>query len=377
VRIIYFSRDFTAHDHRFLTALAGTTHEVLFLRLERQSTQREERALPEGIVEIPWLGGKEPFAYRHSIRLMKDLSNVIQTYQPELIHAGPIQTCAFLTAQCGFSPLVSMSWGSDLLQDADQNAHLTWVTQYTLDRTKVLIGDCEAVANKAQSFGFPREKMKLFPWGVDLNLFQPGNSSTLRSELGWQDNPVFLSLRAWEPIYGVDVLIQGFAEALKIDNSLRLLLLGGGSQQEEIQEIITKYQLAPYIYLAGYVQNQELVQYYQAADIYLSCSFSDGSSVSLMEALACGLPALVSDIPGNLEWIVPGEQGWLFKTGSPASLGKAMLTVLANRQNWLKMGQTARQTAESRADWQKNFQCLLQAYDQALQLKTTTQSDGK
>lgn len=371
MRVLYFSRDYTAHDHRFLSALAQTDHEILYLRLERQGMQREERSLPGGIQEIAWLGGKEPFAYRYSVRLMKDLQRVIKEIQPDLIHAGPIQTCAFLAAQAGFSPLVSMSWGSDLLMDADRDEQMTWITHYALDRTQVLVGDCQAVSMKAQTFGFPPENIKLFPWGIDLTAFQPGGDSTLRTALGWQDNPVLLSLRAWEPIYGVDVLIKGFAKAVQKDPDLRLLLLGGGSLDSQIRNLITTYELEPYLHLAGHIPNQDLVQYYQAADIYLSSSFSDGSSVSLMEALACGLPAVVSDIPGNLEWITPGEQGWLFQTGLAESMADTIHLAVSQRHTWQQMGMNARQTAQKRADWHKNFQVLLQAYDQACNQKST------
>ncbi len=370
MRVLYFSRDYTAHDHRFLSALAETEDEVLYLRLERQGLKREERPLPAGVREVEWLGGKESFAYRFSVRLMQDLQRVIKEFKPDLIHAGPIQTCAFLTAQAGFSPLVSMSWGSDLLMDADRDEQMTWITQYTLDRTQVFVGDCQAVSDKAQSYGFPLDRIKLFPWGIDLHQFQPGQCSDLRAALGWQENPVFLSLRAWEPIYGVDVLIQGFEQAVKENKSIRLLLLGGGSLEKQIFSLIKDHALEPYVYLAGHIPNQDLVRYYQAADIYLSCSFSDGSSVTLMEALACGLPALVSDIPGNQEWIVPGEQGWLFQTGLAESLADAIHQALAQRRNWPTMKLAARQKAEQRADWKKNFKVLLEAYDQARHLKS-------
>ncbi|MBI9049624.1 MAG: glycosyltransferase [Anaerolineaceae bacterium] len=375
MRVIYFSRDFTAHDHRFLCALAKTDHKVYFLRLERPAVKREERALPKGISEISWYGGKEPFAYRHSIRYMKDLKRVIKQYQPDLIHAGPIQTCAFLTAQCGFQPLVSMSWGSDLLMEADKDEQMLWVTQYTLDRTQVLVGDCQAVSDKAQTFGFPAERITLFPWGVDLDQFHPGKTPALREQFKWQENPLFLSLRSWEPIYGIDVLIEGFAKAVKKNNAIRLLLLGNGSQKELIESLIKQNELEAYIFQPGYVQQQELIEYYQAADIYISSSFSDGSSVSLMEALACGLPVLVSDIPGNMEWVTSDEQGWLYGTGMADLLADGILNAIDLRNKWPEMSIKARQLAEQRANWQKNFQSLLLAYNQALQIKSEKHGD--
>jgi glycosyltransferase involved in cell wall biosynthesis len=376
VRVLYFSRDYTAHDHRFLTALAGTDHEVYFLRLERPIIKREERPLPKGVTEIAWFGGKEPFAYRNSIRIMKSLEVVIKQYRPDIIHAGPIQTCAFLTAQCGFQPLVSMSWGSDLLVDADQDEQMLWITQYTLDRTKILVGDCQAVAKKANSFGFPDERITLFPWGVDLLQFYPGRNNHLREHLAWQDKAVFLSLRSWEPIYGIDILVEGFAKAVKQNDNIRLLLLGSGSQKDWIETLIVQNDLEPYIFRAGHVQNHDLLQYYQAADVYISSSFSDGSSVSLMEALACGLPVLVSDIPGNEEWVTTDQHGWLFKTGMADSLCDGILNALVNQQNWHEISIQARWLAETRADWESNFQKLLMAYNQAIELHSSKHGES-
>ena len=64
-----------------------------------------------------------------------------------------------------------MSWGSDLLRDVDRSAWMRWSARYTLGRTTVLTGDCQAVQEKAAGFGFPAERCVLFPWGVDLQRF--------------------------------------------------------------------------------------------------------------------------------------------------------------------------------------------------------------
>jgi glycosyltransferase involved in cell wall biosynthesis len=102
------------------------------------------------------------------------------------------------------------------------------------------------------------------------------------------------------------------------------------------------------------------------ADIYISPSHVDGSSVSLMEALACGLPCLVSDIPGNKEWIVEGENGWLFRDGDADDLVNKILHAIKKRKSFKQIGESARKTAEQRADWKKNFGKLLKAYDQVV-----------
>ena len=81
-----------------------------------------------------------------------------------------------------------------------------------------------------------------------------------------------------------------------------------------------------------------------------------------MEALACGKPVLVSDIPGNREWIKPGDQGWLFRDGDEHDLARRILDAAGRGLELKKMGESSRKLAEERADWKKNFQSLEQAY---------------
>jgi glycosyltransferase involved in cell wall biosynthesis len=369
VRVLYFTRDYTPHDHRFLTALAGTPHTVLFLRLERNEKQLEERPLPPRVEPIDWRGGRRPARWKDAPSLVTDLKRVIRQVKPDVIHAGPIQSAALLAALVGFSPLVSMSWGSDLLLDAGRDWKMRLATRYTLSKTTVLAGDCEAVRQKAGEFGFPAERVILFPWGVDLQRFSPGAPSDLRQRLGWEDAFVILSLRTWEPLYGVDGVAKAFCLAAKQDPRLRLLLLGNGSQAEEIRKILAENNLVDRVHFGGQVSGDELPDYYRAADLYVSASHSDGSSVSLMEALACGLPVLVSDIPGNREWIGPRERaGMLFKDDDYDGLAAGMVSAAAVGDGMTAQRQAARALAERRADWRVNFQQLLRAYDLACEL---------
>ena len=64
---------------------------------------------------------------------------------------------------------------------------------------------------------------------------------------------------------------------------------------------------------------EEVYAHFRAADVYLSCAHSDGTSISMVEALASGLPVVVTDLPSNREWIAPGSNGWLGRLGDAAS----------------------------------------------------------
>jgi L-malate glycosyltransferase len=367
-RILYFSRDYTTHDRRFLSALAQTEHQVYFLRLERRGHQLEDRALPPQIEQIHWAGGQAPFRWRDLPRLLIDLKRLIRKLQPDLLHAGPIQTAGLLAALSGFQPLVSMSWGSDLLREADSSSWYRWATRYTLGHSQVMIGDCEPVRQKAIAFGMPDRRIITFPWGVDLVHFCPeGSSRRPAGQPVFSSEPfVLISTRGWEPIYGVDVIASAFAKAARGRPQLQLWMLGNGSQARLLRQIFTSGEVLEQVHFPGQVGQNELPEFFRAADLYVSASHSDGTSISLLEAMACGRPALVSDIPGNRGWIEPGVQGWLFPDSDSDALAEAILTAQENVQLLPDMGQAARRLAEERADWDTNFQELLRAYQLAL-----------
>jgi glycosyltransferase involved in cell wall biosynthesis len=421
MRILYFSRDYTSHDHRFLLALAKTEHKVYFLQLERRGLTLEDRPLPAEIEQLFWLGGRTPARLRDGPRLLVDLKRVIRQVKPDLIQAGPLQRAAFLAALSGFRPLLSMSWGYDLLVDANHNAAWRWATRFTLKHSDAMVGDCQTIRQLAVTHGMLEERIVTFPWGIDLEHFSPlastlsscegenvgnldvlcseaaqnihisGFHSGIRSHLGEGENNdapvpfVILSTRGWEPIYGVELIARAFVTAARQCPELKLIMLGNGSLAPMLHRIFAKGNIEEQVMFPGQVKYSELPRYYQMADLYVSATHSDGSSISLLEAMACGRPVLVSDIPGNREWVIPyasqhikisasplpstleeGDVGWLFPDGDADALAQAILHAVEQRRNLPDMGRRARALAEQRADWNKNFPNLFKAYDIAL-----------
>jgi len=407
-RILYFSRDYSTHDHRFLSALASaargsgavTEHpleKIYYLRLERGGHVLEERALPPEIEIVHWSGGKKPARLSDGPRLLLSLKKALRAIKPDVILAGPIQRSAFLVALSGFRPLISMSWGYDLLQDARRNAAWSWATRYTLQRSAALVGDCQTIRDLAISYGMPAERIVTFPWGVDLDHFKPAVSGDqggykTSGEYRTSEPPnaasrdfqpltgtdalafTLLSVRNWEPIYGVDVIARAFVKAAAKQPELRLVMLGNGSQTGMLRQILgqvngveMQHSAGPHsshrVLFPGLVGFNDLPRYYRSADLYISASHSDGSSISLLEAMACGRPVLVSDIPGNREWVQPGVNGWLFPDGDADALAEAILHALDQRSRLPEMGIQARQIAEQRADWQKNFPNLFRTIE--------------
>lgn len=368
MRVLYFSKDYTPHDHRFLSALTETEHEIFYLRLEKRGIERESRPLPAGVNPVRWAGGCRPVEREEYPALVRDLVTVLEAVRPDVVHAGSMQTAALLTAMAGFHPLVTMSWGYDMLMDAESSPQLRQDTHFTLENSDGFVCDCQAVADKSKDFGVPADRITILPWGVDLKHFQPDQKEkSIRKQLGWNgDEFVALCTRAWEPVYDVGTVVKGFIDAAGYDARLRLILLGGGSQAGALQAMITQAGVRDKIWIVGKTAYADLPNYYRAADVYISASLTDGSSVSLMESLACATPAIVTDIPGNREWVREGDNGWFFPVGSWQSLSeKLQECTRVDKMKWQEMQKNARGVAEKRANWPENFKKLLFAYQLA------------
>ncbi len=371
MRILYFSRDYNTHDHRFLTALAESSHEIGFLRLERSERQLEDRSLPSKVKLLHWVGGKSIARLRDAPGYLISLRKVLRDFKPDLIQAGPIQRTAFMVALTGFHPLVTMSWGYDLLVDVHKGPTWEWVTRYTLKKSDSFVGDSRIIRKLAVQYGMLPERIITFPWGANVDKYTPADDkfqTHIRKRLGW-DNATFviMSNRGWSEIYGVEDLAKAFVTAVKQQPALRLLMLGSGPLAQKIRKIFQQGGVCEYVQFLGQISQDKLVEYYHAADLYVSTSHSDGTSISLLEALSSGTPVLVTDIPGNKEWITnPGEVGWLFKDGDVEQLVQGILHAYNCRQELSKMGLAARKLAVDRANWKENFPELFKAYQIAL-----------
>lgn len=349
MRILYVSQGVTPHDIRFLTALSNSAHTVFFLPLTQIS---DEVVLPKRV---------------HFLQCGdRTLREIIADVSPDRIHAGPLHSTAYAVTNASDVPLIAVSWGYDLLREIDKDPQALQCVKAVLNKAAYLLCDCRASFQKAVALGYPEQQIVTFPWGVDVTHFSPDAVSTLREELGWQSAFVILCTRSWEPIYGVERIAQAFVRLAQQFDDVRLLLVGGGSQEELIRHVLSAPQVMGKVYFAGKCNQQNLPAYYRAADVYVSASVVDGTSISLLEAMACGLPVLVSDIPGNREWVENNVHGWLFGSEDIDDLVAKLVHAKQHHQERRAMSKQVRHAVLDRANWDQHAQTLRLLYEKAV-----------
>lgn len=367
MKILYFSENYTTHDRLFLLKLAESGHATLFLKLQNDGMRYEKRRLPLSIKQVTLREDFQTVLKHESlVTLMPDLELILNRFKPDIIHAGPVQSCGFMIALANYHPFLIMSWGSDILVDAEKDKMHYWITRYALSCSDMLMCDCDAVKDKVQQIvSYEDRRIVQFPWGIDFSEFRAHETNfNWRTHLGWEDNIIVVSTRSWEKIYGISTVLNAFHQAYKKDSRLRLILVGSGSLEEDIRQYIKINSLKEITFLPGRIAHEQMTDFLNAADLYISASFSDGSSVSLLEAMAIGLPAIVSDIPGNREWIVEGKNGWLVQPDNSEDFSTAILRAAnLSKEEMKRISLISKEIVRKRANWNINFRKILEAYD--------------
>ena len=364
MRLLYFSDNSSGHNRRFLEKLGSSGHEVWFLDSGRR--QPVENWLPTGVhywqPQNTVSSNVSPHEYR---RFLPELQNCVHAIKPDLIHAGPVQSCAYLSALAGFHPLLVTSWGADILLHAERDAEWREATVVALRGADGLFCDCDAVRHAAQKFfAVPDSKIVQFPWGIKAGYFSPNGKVSQVARFSDSGVVPIISTRTWAPLYGTSTLIDAFQAAYSQDPRLRLLLLNDGPEADHVKSFIAKHKLEKVVIAPGVVAAEDLPQWFRAAKGYISCTNADGTSISLLEAMATGLPVVVSDIPANREWVTEKENGALARPASVKDFAEKLLWVanLSPDQRESISAKNQKMVSE-RADWDKNFPRLLDFYE--------------
>jgi L-malate glycosyltransferase len=371
MRVLYFSDNTSDHNRRFLEKLAQAELDVWFL--DPTNDCLPENWLPEG---VRWIRPAhvldrqaEPPAFA---QMLDRFNQLLREINPDLVHAGPTHDCGYVTALSGFHPWLLMSWGSDVLYQPNQGLPWLQATQTALKSADGFFCDCDAVRVRARQIAnLSDDGIVQFPWGIRKGSYSPFGPLPAEAEFVREaDTRIVLSTRSWEPIYGIPILLEGFRQAYLADPRLRLLLLGNGSQAPLVRRYIETRGLEGVIRIPGNIRRSDMPKWFRAADIYINCSRSDGTSISLLEAMATGLPVVVTDLPANREWVTADENGWLSAADSSEDFADKLLRAARlNPEQRRQFAENSRSTVERRADWDQNFPKLLRMYDHLTSVK--------
>jgi len=198
------------------------------------------------------------------------------------------------------------------------------VTRRVLPYVAKVVAINEECVNLCQRIG--DTDYEFIPLGVDQSLFYPQDKTICGKQLGiMTDGQIFIFVGRLSKIKGIDLLLDGFALVHQEKPEARLLIAGDGEEREALENRISSMGLKESVRLLGNVAHNRLPQILNAADIFVLTSVAEGVPNAILEAMACGLPVVATNVGGIHEVVKSGVNGFLINSRDPRDVAEAMI----------------------------------------------------
>ena len=296
-----------------------------------------------------------------------EVRRLIKKMQPDIIHAHYAGVNGGLAALTGFYPFVLTAWGSDVLL-AGKDVFKKWLVKYALKKADLITCDAEHMKKAMAELGADPEKIHIIYFGIDTKKFTPKHNANIANSYA---NLRVISLRNLEPIYNVETLIKSAEIVLKEFPKTRFIIAGRGSEKEKLKNLAEELGVSKDIEFTGFISQDALPNLLQSADVYVSTSLSDaGIAGSTAEAMACGLPVIITDNADNREWVSPES---LFPAKNHNALAQKIIEFLKNPESCQKQKIANRKIIEHKNDYYKEMEKMGKLYEKVV---TSHQKSG-
>jgi glycosyltransferase involved in cell wall biosynthesis len=277
------------------------------------------------------------------IKLLKTKS-IVKKINPDIIHGHQVTPFGLYAYLCKQHPLVITAWGSDIFIWPKKSKLIEIFTRKVLKNADLITCDGLNLVNEMISMGADSNTIELVLFGVDIQKFNPAaRNENIRKELAGTNSNIVISVRNLNPVYNVETLIKAIPLVLKKNPNTTFVICSTGSEEGKLKEMTKSLNIENNVNFVGVVQNDKLPAILASSDVYVSTSLSDGGlATSTAEAMASGIPVVVTDFGLNGEWVKENENGFLFNLRDSKKLAERIDFLLENEACRNKFGKNGR-----------------------------------
>jgi L-malate glycosyltransferase len=315
--VAHTNAPWTGHYARFLGSRGHTVRVLSF------STD----ALPGVDVELVRVPSFLPRAAAY-VAGVPAVRRGLRRFEPDVVLATYLSSNGLVAAlAAGRTPIVASARGGDVLRQAGYlpggRLHGP-LMRFVCRRAVAVHAVSPELVDALVAVGVDRERIECFPVGVDLNAFPQ------RPQSRESGAPRILCTRKQDAVYGNETLVAALAELASSGRAFTATLVGDGPLLEERRAQVRNLGLESIVQLPGALPLPRIGELLREADVYVSAATSDGTSSSLLEAMASGAFPVVASIRANHDWLSEGETALFFPPGDPHALAAALARALGD-----------------------------------------------
>ena len=353
MKLAFVAPSISIHVVKWLDWFAKRGYEVhlitpLYRRPARTYHPSIKIHILKNVLPIHWRGS-QPL---NILRWTDQIADILSKVQPDIIEGqfiGMTGYTAWLACSMLKHPpaLVLQAWGSDILINSKRPWD-RWMTSKALKRAGLVFCDSAAVQAGLEKLNTDMSKVRRINNGIDTKAFCPPPKGAKRDK-------IILYTRNLEPVYDTETAVRAIPLVLEQFPDAQFVFCGEGQLRLGLEKLALSLGIQENTTFAGRLPPAEVKEWLQKARIYISSSLSDSTSLSLMEAMSCGLPPVISDIPANREWVQHGLNGFLWQTGDSKALANCIIMLLRNPEQAEAFGKLNREIVVQEADYEYNM----------------------
>jgi glycosyltransferase involved in cell wall biosynthesis len=278
---------------------------------------------------------------------------LLTRWRPDVVNAHYASGYGTTAALCNVRPVLLSVWGSDVYDFPYESVLKGRLIRGNLRRATAIASTSHAMARQVQRLTPERREIAVTPFGVDLARFAPDPSRQIGGPL------TIGTVKSLAPKYGMDLLLRAFAgliadaDVQALPDECRLLVVGDGPQRAELELLARELGIAPRTEFAGAVAHADVPAWLNRLDIYAAPSRLDSESfgVAVIEASACALPVVVSDVGGLPEVVRDGEIGLIVLRDDVPALQAALKRLVLDAALRERLGRAGRAHVEREYEW--------------------------
>jgi glycosyltransferase involved in cell wall biosynthesis len=328
LHLAYLADPTSVHTQRWLGFFAARGHRVSLL--VGMNDPADDSLDPRVEVHRYPRFGPRRVPFLSSLQGRGSLRRLLAQLRPDVLHAHYLSRYGWQARLSGFHPYVVTPWGSDLLVTPRRSLRARAWARATLRGADLVTAHSQQLREVAVAMGARPERIERVEFGVDTAALAPGEPDAERlAALGLHGRRLVFSPRAARPNYRQDLVIAALAH---LPQDVAVVIPGrngDASVLEQLQASAAALGAGERVHVLPDIEPTLMLDLYRAAAVVVSVPDSDGLPVTLLEAMACGTPAVASDLPGPREALGPEGSRFVVPRGDAAALADAVNAVLS------------------------------------------------
>jgi len=294
----------------------------------------------------------------------KQIKNIVNKINPDIVHVHYATSYGISCALSGIKGYFLSVWGSDIYEFPKKSILHKYILKYSLSKAGKILSTSKDMKKETEKL--TKKNIYVTPFGVDTKEFKK-----IYNKSENKDKFVIGLIKSLDPKYGIKDLLQAFKLFVENNPNIKceLRIAGDGKEKEELIKLAKKLGISEKVVWLGFIQKEKVIEELNKFDICVIPSLIESFGVSAVEAQACEVPVIVTNVGGLPEATNPNISSLVVKPNNPKEIYEKIQYLYENKEIRRTMGRKGREYVKKNFELKDNFKYIDDIYKEYLKKK--------